>query len=1045
MPSGARSHHHGPIVLRTGEPAAPVPPNRRYRFRPETTFPLVGTACGLLLVIGGATAGGLVALALTAVGTAWMRGTSPDDGHAGTVVSAEAPAARPVTPRMSWLSPAGLFWADAQGRVRWANPACRRLVGEGDRWRDWVRPDHRRLLPSTVEAMLEVQVPLVEVSGRAPRSVRLCLTPHDGGVAGTLEDITEVTLLQDTLARRESAYELLAANTSEIVVRTDITGLVHHASPALRRLLGHTDAGVTGAPIDRLFVPEHGPRIREAVVAVSRGGRPSHLTGRLKGRADLDVWVDITMQPRRTQRHDQVVEIDVSMRDITDRRWVEEELLARNRLLDTVTEASPVGIFALRGARWTFVNERLAEIAGLDTEELLDGRLWEFVHPEDRLQLEVDRSLWTAPADGDPRPDGFVGGYYRLVRPDGEERWIHLRMAAVEGDREGGWVGTVEDTTNEVTARQHTTLLATVVAATTDLVAIMNPDGGLRFLNPAGRELLGHTSPDGGASLHGGSIFGRAGWRRLCEVALPVATARGTWSGDAEVIDGDGLARPVSLVIVAHKDAVGRVDRLSLLARDTSTQKAVERRLEQAASHDQLTGLPNRSNFHDALTEALATASHSDSPVAVLFCDLDRFKAVNDSLGHAAGDELLREVATRLARLLRSGDVAARVGGDEFLVLAGNVEGPAEAMMVGERIREALDAPIDLDGQEVQLSFSVGVATSTPDDDPKRLIARADEAMYRAKELGKNRVQLHEPGTRRGMPATLVVEQSLRRAVEQDQLRLHYQPMVDLRTGMVTGAEALVRWNHPEHGLLPPRSFIDLAEETGLIRPLGRWVLAEAIRQAGAWAKDLTLPGGLVMSVNLSTQQLVDGDLAERTAAMMTAMDLPSGALFVELTERAIAADEDMTRRELCAFRDLGVGVALDDFGTGWSSLAQLRRFPVDALKLDATFVGGLGRSPADDAIISTVQGLADALGLQTIAEGVEVRRQARELLELGCTTAQGFLYSRPLPAGEFAALVRNGPLAIASAGPAGPDGGVHGRGHLAEDAGPGGDHALHH
>ena len=337
-----------------------MPPTSRHRRAVLGALGVLGLVASLLIGLVGSPAGAVVALAATlAAGvivtrTAWPDRTGP---AALPVPATQAAGPSPSTPAdLAALSPSGLFLADPDGTVAWANPACRRLVGPSDRWRDWLAPSHRREVPDEVTDITDVQVLLRGGDGREPRSVRLTLTPVADGVAGAIADMTELAILQDTLARRETAYELLAANTSDIVVRTDITGMVRTASPALTRLLGHGTTGVVGAPIDRLFAAEHGPAIRSAVAAVARDGRPSQISGRLKGRADLDVFVDVTLQPRRAQRGDHLVEIDVSMRDITDRRWVEEELLARNRLLDTVTDASPVGIFALRGASWTGSN-----------------------------------------------------------------------------------------------------------------------------------------------------------------------------------------------------------------------------------------------------------------------------------------------------------------------------------------------------------------------------------------------------------------------------------------------------------------------------------------------------------------------------------------------------------------------------------------------------------------------------------------------------------------------------------------------------------------
>ncbi len=641
------------------------------------------------------------------------------------------------------------------------------------------------------------------------------------------------------------------------------------------------------------------------------------------------------------------------------------------------------------------------------------------------------------------------------VDPNGQEH-VHALSLSPAADGTGSVIGTIVEG-SDASVRQQTTLLATVVASTSDVVAIMSTEGDLRFLNRAGREALGVQGRGPVRQLHATSLFGVEGWMTLRATAVPYATTRGTWSGDAQLHREDGSALPVSLVLVAHRDPLGRVDRFSVVARDASDQKAVEQRLAREAITDALTGLPNRAHLQEVLREGLARSAEHGRPVGVLFCDLDRFKQVNDSLGHLAGDRLLHVVAGRIRRRLRDGDVAARFGGDEFLVVAHDVEDPAAVLNLAERVRAALDDPVRLEeagGRQVRLSFSIGVALSGPEDTVKGLIARADDAMYRAKARGKNRVEMLGPDEQH-RPAAAVAHDALRAAIEGHQLRLHYQPIMDLTSRRVVGAEALVRWRHPQRGLIPPSAFLDVAEQTGLMRPLGSWVLAEAIEQAAAWAADTALPPGLRLHLNLSTSQLLEGDVAERATAILAAFGLPAHALCVEVDERTFDSDE-LARTQLAAFRERGVRVAIDGFGSGITSIQQLRRHPVDVLKLDPELVAGLaGGDTALGAIAATVRTMADALAVEVVAEGIERNEQVAALRGLGIALGQGFLFAEGLAGDSFADHVRAraGEAAAAgapssspagrSAGPGTADADVDLGGDLAEDALPRVDHAA--
>jgi diguanylate cyclase (GGDEF)-like protein len=412
------------------------------------------------------------------------------------------------------------------------------------------------------------------------------------------------------------------------------------------------------------------------------------------------------------------------------------------------------------------------------------------------------------------------------------------------------------------------------------------------------------------------------------------------------------------------------------------------------AFNDSLTGLPNRALLLDRLEVALARAEREDQPVSVLFLDLDGFKVVNDSLGHVAGDRLLIDVARRLSGCLRRGDTAARIGGDEFAILLADIGNPDRAPRVAERVIAALGEPFTVLGREVFVSASIGIAHGQ--NDAQNLLRNADVAMYRAKRSGEaGAYATFEPSMHAAVVERLEIEADLRRAIERNELVLHYQPIVELVSGRVVGLEALLRWTHPRRGLVMPFEFIPLAEETGLIVDLGRWVLHEACRQAARWRND-PQTGRPWVSVNLSGLQLLDGSLDAEVAAALADSGLDAAGLTLEITETVLVQDVAAAVDRLEILRALGVSIAIDDFGTGYSSLRYIRRFPADVLKIAKPFVDGL-HDESDAALVRTIIALADSLGLRTVAEGVEDREQLARLCDLGCALGQGYLFARPL------------------------------------------------
>jgi diguanylate cyclase (GGDEF)-like protein len=429
-------------------------------------------------------------------------------------------------------------------------------------------------------------------------------------------------------------------------------------------------------------------------------------------------------------------------------------------------------------------------------------------------------------------------------------------------------------------------------------------------------------------------------------------------------------------------------------------QKAVEHQLAHNSLHDSLTGLPSRLLLLDRLGRAVAAQARRGGLVAVLGLDLDRFKVVNDSLGRAAGDELLVEVGKRLVGAVREGDTVARVGGDEFVLLCDQEERQA-AVCVAERVLRALERPVRVCGRDLRLAASIGIAYSDGGADPDDLVRNADLAMYKAKAQGGSRIEVFDEAMNEQAVSRLDLEADIRRAIDEGQFRVFYQPIVALKSGAAVGVEALVRWDHPDRGLVSPADFIPLAEETGLIVPLGSWVLKEACREVAGWQQSRPGTDPLSLSVNVSARQLADADLSKTVHSALEDSGLRPATLSLEITESAVMRDPEASAKVLRELKLLGVGVCVDDFGTGYSSMASLKKLPVDVLKIDRTFVSGVDGGPEDRAIVAAVVHLAEALELDIVAEGVERPTQAIELRRLGCGYAQGFDWSRPLPAAE--------------------------------------------
>jgi diguanylate cyclase (GGDEF)-like protein/PAS domain S-box-containing protein len=562
----------------------------------------------------------------------------------------------------------------------------------------------------------------------------------------------------------------------------------------------------------------------------------------------------------------------------------------------------------------------------------------------------------------------------------------------------------------EALARASEDRFRSLVQHSSDTTLVMGEEARIMYASPAVRSLLGLEPA--GLLGHRATDFVHDDDRPVVETELASRLRSNSVTEPVQfrMTRPDGTWRHVEAIVTDLRDRPSVRGYVANL-RDVTERKEAEALLAHRALHDPLTGLPNRVLLVDRLRSAIARSRRNESgcPV-VMFLDLDRFKLVNDSLGHGVGDEVLVEVAERLREVLRETDTVARFGGDEFVLLCEEMPDESSASSLAERIMSALEAPYELRGEQLRIGVSIGIAAVEDDGrSAEELLGDADYAMYLAKSrTGQRRVQLFDPASRVSVRQRVHTETSLAHALERGELEVHYQPILETRSLRTVGVEALARWRHPARGLLLPVDFLDIAEQTGLIVPIGAWVLEEASRQVREWNATRAPSEKISLSVNLSGRQLAEPQLTEHVASVISESGFESDdlQLCLELTETLLLSREDEGRRQVDALNDLGVRLAIDDFGTGYSSLKYVRELPVSVVKIDHAFVSGLGRSDSDDAIVEAIVRLAGALGLSVVAEGVETEAQHSRLAAMGCDYVQGFLFCGPLPASSFRARI---------------------------------------
>ena len=817
-----------------------------------------------------------------------------------------------------------------------------------------------------------------------------------GRLAQQLEQMRgAIRQLFEDIGQREERFRTIVTQVPGAVFRYRPDGPIDFISDAIEEIAGYTAGqlmrGTTHAWVD-LICPEDRRMHRRAVKQAVGEMQPYALEYRIIDAAGTERWVAENGQPQAGPHG--LVWVDGIIADISQRKHhemrIEALLTEQSAILDNVM----FGVMFVRNRRIVSVNRRCEELFGYG-HGAMTGSSTAIVFPSRYDYEEAGERQYPALAAGG---DFSEERHYR--RQDGSLFWALVSGCALDPLRPGeGSIWVYADITARKEAEEKLRLSATVLEHIADAVMVVDIEGVIVAVNPAFTQITGYTEAEAVGqhssltrSERHDELFYQTMWDELI--------ASGFWRGEIWRRRKNGEIYLEWLTISAVRDTRALTTHYVGVCSDITVIKQAQEKLDHLAHHDPLTALPNRLLFHDRLQHALQRAAREGEQLAILFIDLDRFKNVNDTLGHHIGDELLQQVAAQLSARLRDGDTLARLGGDEFIVLLEKVDGQYGATQVAEKLVSMFEQPFLVAGHELFVTCSVGVSLF-PDDaqDLNMLIRNADVAMYQAKARGRNGYRFYAPSMTGEGIERLRLETYLRRSIEKHEIFLNYQPQVEIDTGRLVGVEALVRWNHPELGLIPPVRFIPLAEDSGFINQLGKWVLEEACRQMMRWQEQgLRVPK---IAVNLSVKQFERGSMAGMVADILRETGLEPQRLQLEVTESVIMNTGDA----LGYINDLhaiGVGLAIDDFGTGYSSLAYLKQLPVQTLKIDRSFIKDISTDANDEAIAIAIIQLGKSMHLSVIAEGVETQEQAAFLLRHGCKLAQGYFYSKPVLAQDM-------------------------------------------
>ncbi|MBK5969903.1 MULTISPECIES: EAL domain-containing protein [Thiorhodovibrio] len=917
------------------------------------------------------------------------------------------------------FSPDWEYWSSAHGDFIYVSPACEqvtgfpaddflddhnlleRLIHHDDRplWREHFSCERQQ--PPGGHQRLEFR--LFDRSGKLHWIEHLCapVSGEDGrdlGRRGVNRDITERKLAEDARARsdallratgrmaRVGGWELDAASGQ--VTWTDSARELHQASdnfsPSLAQLIG-------------FFHPEDRDSVHQAIKLGLRDGEPFALEARLTTAKGQALWVRIAGDP--VERDGIITKLVGSLQDVTERVEAENALREHEQQYRALFESASEGMSLLVDGRFIKFNQAAVRMLGHPDDSALIGcRPWEISPPTqpdgessvDKAKLLMDQAFET----------GGAQAYWDHMRADGSTIAVELNLSRIELQGKPALFAAWRDMTYERAAREREVRSQTVFEKTSEGIIFTDADLRILMVNPAFTAISGYSEdevlgqkPNLLKSGRHDDAFYQAMWASINQT--------GSWRGEFWNRRKSGEIYPQQSTISAvHNDAGDLTGYIGVFG-DMSSLRRSEEALYRLAHHDILTGLPNRALLSASMEQSLARARRSKKLLALLYLDLDLFKNVNETLGHPVGDRLLQQVAAAMQKAIGDSCLIARVGGDEFMVVAEDLTEPSIAGRLAARILNCFAEPFTADDRELFITASIGISLFPTDgEDIDELHSHADLAMYQAKEHGRNTYRFFEAAMTSGVSDRLRLESALRGALARDQLWLAYQPQIALEDESLVGVEALLRWQHPELGSVSPGVFIPIAEETGLIREIGDWVLEQAARQLAEWDRaGIRVPR---LAVNLSMPQIETPDLVTQVQGVLERTGVSANRIELEVTESMLMRNIDQVRANLDALREMGVYLAIDDFGSGYSSLRYLKRLPIHRLKIDRSFVEHLTQDANDDAIVRAVIALGRSLGLAVLAEGVETRAQADFLASEGCHEVQGFLFGRPVPPEEI-------------------------------------------
>ncbi|MDR3416786.1 MAG: PAS domain S-box protein [Nevskia sp.] len=803
--------------------------------------------------------------------------------------------------------------------------------------------------------------------------------------------------LQQSEEQFRSSFENAAIGMALVA----IDGRWLQVNQALTNMLGYSREELSSLTLQDITYPDDLATDLDFVREMLAGQRKSYQMEKryLRKNGDL-VWALLAVSLLRDDSGSPVHFIS-QIQDITALKQAQAAVATSEKEFRLLAEAMPQIVWITRADGWNiYFNHQWVEYTGLTLEESYGDGWNKPFHPDDQQRA------WEAWQNA-VHNNGAYSLECRLRRADGEYRWWLVRGAPVLNEKGAieKWFGTCTDIHDLKEATESLRLSALVYEASSESMIVTDPDGIILAVNPAFTVCTGYTREEAIGqpisllkSGRQGDDFYKTMWAKI--------NADGHWDGEIWDRRKNGEAYLSKVIINTVYSDDGSIFRRVALASDITEQKKALDTIWQQANFDPLTGLPNRRMFIDRLGQEIKKNHRTNTRLALMFIDLDMFKEVNDSLGHEMGDLLLKIVASRLVDCVREVDVVARLGGDEFTLMMGELENTNSIDRVAATIIEKLAAPYRLKDTQAYISASIGI-TIYPDDatGTEDLLKCADQAMYESKRLGRNRFNYFKPSMQAASLRKMGIAGDLRRALLENQFRVYYQPIVDLGNGTINKAEALLRWQHPSRGLLTPAEFIPIAEGTGLIISIGEWVFREAAAQAAAWKTLKT--GAIQISINKSPVQFRE-KLSSPAIWLkyLTSLGLKGDSEVVEITEGMLLGSDDFAKTKLLEFRDAGIQVALDDFGTGYSSLSYLKKFDIDYIKIDQSFISGLESDSNGLVLCEAIIVMAHKLGLITIAEGIETEQQRALLTKMGCDYGQGFLFSRPVPAKEFEDLL---------------------------------------